>query len=51
VGRLIIGVVNTGSRRIGRVESEFLLLGAYGDDGAVRLLAPDPGAQPGDAVG
>jgi tRNA-binding protein len=51
VGRLVVSVVNIGSRRIGAVESEFLLLGAYGEDGAVRLLAPDPGAKPGDAVG
>lgn len=51
VGRLVVGVVNIGSRRIGGVESEFLLLGAYGEDGAVRLLAPDQGALPGDAVG
>ena len=27
-----------------------ILPGAYGDDGT-RLLAPDRGAQPGDAVG
>jgi tRNA-binding protein len=51
VGRLVVGVVNIGTRRIGGVKSGFLLLGAYGDDGTVRLLAPDPGAQPGDAVG
>jgi tRNA-binding protein len=51
VGRLVIGVVNIGSRRIGGILSEFLLLGAYGDDDTVRLLAPDPGAQPGDAIG
>jgi tRNA-binding protein len=51
VGRLVIGVVNIGARRIGGVMSEFLLLGAYGDDGTVRVLAPDPGAKPGDAVG
>jgi hypothetical protein len=43
-------VVNIGSRRIGAVESEFLLLGAYGEDGTVRLLAPDLGANPREAV-
>jgi hypothetical protein len=47
----VVGVVNIGSRRIGGIESDFLLLGGYGKDGTVRLLAPDPGAQPGDAVG
>jgi tRNA-binding protein len=51
LGRLVVGVVNIGTRRIGGVASEFLLLAAYGDDGTVRLLAPDAGAQPGDAVG
>jgi len=50
-GRLLVGVVNIGTRRIGGITSEFLLLGAYGEDGTVRLLAPDPGAQPGDPVG
>ncbi len=51
LGRLVVGVVNIGTRRIGGVESEFLLLGAYGEDATVRLLAPDAGAEPGDVVG
>jgi tRNA-binding protein len=49
-GRLVIGAVNLGSRRIAGFRSEFLLLGAIGEDGTVRLLSPDPGAAPGDPV-
>lgn len=50
VGRLVIGAINLGSRRIAGFRSEFLLLGAVGPEGAVRLLAADPGAAPGDPV-
>ena len=50
VGRLVIGAINLGSRRIAGFRSEFLLLGAVGPEGSVRLLAPDTGAAPGDPV-
>lgn len=51
-GRLVLGVVNIGTRRIGGVKSEFLMLGAYADDGKVSLLSVDqPGPEPGDIVG
>jgi len=50
--RLVVGVVNIGTRRIGGVKSEFLMLGAYAEDGKVGLLAVDqPGPAPGDVVG
>jgi tRNA-binding protein len=50
VGRLVVGTVNLGAKRIAGFRSEFLLLGAVGEDGVVRLLNPDPGAQPGDVI-
>lgn len=50
VGRLVVGAVNLGSKRIAGFRSEFLLLGAIGEDGVVRLLNPDEGAKPGDPI-
>lgn len=50
VGRLVVGAMNLGVRRIAGFRSEFLLLGAVSDDGTVRLLAPDPGAVPGELI-
>jgi tRNA-binding protein len=50
IGRLVIGAINLGSRRIAGFRSEFLLLGAVGPEGDVRLLSPDSGAAPGDPV-
>jgi tRNA-binding protein len=51
VGRLVIGVVNFPPKQIGPVMSECLVLGTYTADRTVLLLAPEPGAQPGDRVG
>ena len=48
VGRLVVGALNLGSKRIAGFTSEFLVLGALDPDGTVRLLElPDdvcPGA-------
>jgi tRNA-binding protein len=49
-GRLVIGAVNLGDKRIAGFKSQFLLLSAIGEDGTVRLLAPDEGAAPGDPI-
>jgi tRNA-binding protein len=46
----VVGAVNLGPKRIAGFTSEFLLLGAVGADGVVRLLRPDTGAAPGDRV-
>lgn len=51
VGRIVIGVLNIGSRRIAGVRSDFLLLGAYDADGRVALLTPDQPRQPGSSIG
>lgn len=50
VGRLVVGAVNLGAKRIAGFRSEFLLLGAVGADGVVWLLSPDAGARPGDVI-
>jgi tRNA-binding protein len=49
IGRLVVGAVNLGTKRIAGFRSEFLLLGARDKTGAVHLLAPDAG-EPGDEV-
>lgn len=41
IGRLVIGVVNLGSRNIAGVVSEVLILGVPDADGAVVLLEPE----------
>lgn len=49
-GRLVVGVVNLGPKRIAGFESQFLVLGSLDPDGTVRLLSPDPDARPGDRI-
>jgi tRNA-binding protein len=46
----LVGAVNLGAKRIAGFRSKFLLLGAVGSDGVVRLLQPDTGAKPGDMI-
>ncbi len=48
VGRLVVGAINLGARRIAGFRSEFLVLGGTAPDGTVHLLAPD---ELGGAVG
>lgn len=50
VGRLVVGAVNLGTRRIAGLESGFLVLGGLHPDGSVALLAPDGDLAPGSAV-
>ncbi len=49
-GRLVVAVVNFPPRQIGPVRSEVLVMGSYRGE-TVRLLNPEPDAQPGDRVG
>lgn len=48
--RLVVGAINLGTKRIAGFVSEFLVLGSIAADGRVRLLQPEPGAEPGDPV-
>jgi tRNA-binding protein len=50
VGRLVVGAVNLGAKRIAGFRSEFLVLGALEPDGTVRLLQVEPGVDPGAPV-
>lgn len=50
LGRLVVGAVNLGPKRIAGFRSEFLVLGSIEPDGTVLLLDPDPRAAPGAPV-
>jgi len=50
IGRLIVGAINLGPKRVAGFRSDFLLLGALAGEGGVALLRPDRPAQPGDRV-
>ena len=49
-GRMVVGAVNLGRKRIAGFVSEFLVLGALDPDGTVRLLELPPGVEPGAPV-
>jgi tRNA-binding protein len=49
-GRMVVGALNLGRKRIAGFPSEFLVLGSLDPDGTVRLLAVEPGTQPGAPV-
>lgn len=50
VGRLVVGAINLGDKRIAGFVSEFLVLGGLQPDGTVSLLGVDPGVEPGAPV-
>ena len=50
LGRMVIGAVNLGPKRIAGFVSEFLVLGALDPDGTVRLLSVEKGVSPGAPV-
>ena len=50
MGRLVVGVVNLGKKRIAGFTSEFLVLGALEPDGTVRLLQLEDGVDPGAPI-
>lgn len=53
LGRLVVGAVNLGTKRIAGFESEFLVLGALEPDGTVHLLDVDDldgGIEPGAPI-
>jgi tRNA-binding protein len=50
LGRLVVGAINLGSRRIAGFRSEFLVLGALDPDGTVRLLQLEDGVTPGAPI-
>jgi tRNA-binding protein len=50
LGRMVVGAVNLGVKRIAGFVSEFLVLGALDDDGTVRLLEVPGGVEPGAPI-
>jgi tRNA-binding protein len=50
LGRLVVGAVNLGTKRIAGFTSQFLVLGGIDQAGTVRLLIPDEGSQPGEPI-
>ena len=50
VGRIVVGAINLGSKRIAGFKSDFLILGALDPDGAVRLLTLEKGVEPGAPI-
>jgi tRNA-binding protein len=50
LGRLVVGAINLGDKRIAGFTSEFLVLGALDPDGTVRLLSVPDDVAPGAPV-
>lgn len=50
IGRLVVGAVNLGTRRIAGFESQFLVLGGLHPDGSVALLGVEDDLAPGAPV-
>ncbi|HEY7876096.1 MAG TPA: tRNA-binding protein [Actinomycetota bacterium] len=49
-GRLVVGALNLGPKRIAGFRSEFLVLGAMDPDGTARLLRLEKGVEPGAPI-
>jgi tRNA-binding protein len=50
VGRLIVGAINLGRKKIAGFTSEFLILGSLDPDGTVRLLQLEDNVAPGAPI-
>lgn len=50
LGRLVVGAINLGDKKIAGFTSEFLVLGGLQPDGTVSLLSVDDGVEPGAPV-
>ena len=50
IGRMVVGAVNLGTKRIAGFESQFLILGSLDPDGTVRLLGLENGVEPGAPI-
>jgi tRNA-binding protein len=50
LGRLVVGAINLGVKRIAGFKSQFLILGAIDDDGTVRLLGLEEEVEPGQPI-
>jgi tRNA-binding protein len=50
IGRMVVGAINLGTKRIAGFESQFLVLGTLDPDGTVQLLKVENGVEPGAPV-
>lgn len=50
LGRMVVGAINLGPKRVAGFKSEFLVLGALDPDGTVRLLQLEDGVEPGAPI-
>lgn len=50
MGRLVVGAINLGTKKIAGFTSEFLILGSLDADGTVRLLGLEEGVEPGAPI-
>lgn len=50
MGRMVVGAINLGRKKIAGFTSDFLILGALDPDGTVRLLALEEEVQPGAPI-
>ena len=50
LGRMVVGAINLGTRRIAGFKSQFLILGSLDPDGTVRLLQLEEGVVPGAPI-
>jgi tRNA-binding protein len=50
VGRMVVGAINLGTKRIAGFTSEFLILGSLEPDGTVRLLRLEEDVSPGAPI-
>ena len=50
LGRMVVGAVNLGAKRIAGFESQFLILGSLDPDGTVRLLQLEDTVEPGSPI-
>ena len=50
LGRLVVGAINLGDKKVAGFTSQFLVLGGMARDGTVSLLGVDPGVDPGAPV-
>ena len=50
MGRLVVGAINLGAKKIAGFKSEFLILGSLDADGTVILLMIEEGVEPGAPI-
>ncbi|HWL65404.1 MAG TPA: tRNA-binding protein [Actinomycetota bacterium] len=49
-GRIVVGAINLGTKKIAGFSSQFLILGSLDPDGTVRLLNLEDGVGPGSPI-